>query len=290
MKMKKSLKVILYVFVAAVLVVGISAAICTFSIKTAEYNVPLDGIEVPARVVCISDLHSKKYGTDNARLIEKIAGQNPDAIFVVGDMVNYNANEDDVQDMLDLLTKLNGIAQVYFSLGNHEKQYIEQTGDDLLSHVAETGVIPLNDSYTETQIGENSVRVGGTLGHAYPFGRSWEEFHASDEYVFLKEFEDTELPTLCLAHLPDTIIFNKAYMYWNTDLFVSGHTHGGVVRIPGVGGLYAPMQGWLPEYDYGKFELRDGVQMVITSGLSGYDWIPRLFNRPEICAITLVNT
>lgn len=290
MRMKKAFKVILYVLIAVVTVVGVSALVCMFSIKTAKYDISIDGIEAPAKVVCISDLHGKEYGESNARLIKKIAKQDPDAIFVVGDMLNTDADDDDLQDMLKLLTQLNEITKVYYSLGNHEMQYIRRTGTDLLELVSETGAITLDDAYVDTIIGGNNVRIGGTTGHAYPFGRSWEEFHASDEYVFLKEFENTDLPTICLAHLPDTIIFNKAYMYWNTDFFVSGHTHGGIIRIPGIGGLYAPMQGWFPEFDYGEFELREGVQMVVTSGLSGYDWIPRIFNRPEICVITFKNT
>ena len=68
---------------------------------------------------------------------------------------------------------------------------------------------------------------------------------------------------------------------------VSGHTHGGVVRLPFVGGLYAPMQSFFPEYDYGFYMLGEKMQMVITSGLSGYKFIPRFLNLPEICVLNL---
>ena len=115
-----------------------------------------------------------------------------------------------------------------------------------------------------------------------------EEFESSDEYIFLKDMEKTDLPTIVLAHMPDTFIFNGAHNYWsNIDLVVSGHTHGGVVRLPFVGGLYAPMQSFFPEYDYGFYMLGEKMQMVITSGLSGYKFIPRFLNLPEICVLNL---
>ena len=132
------------------------------------------------------------------------------------------------------------------------------------------------------------LRIGGTMGHALYFGRSEEEFSSSPEYQFLKAFEDTDVPKICLAHMPDTFIFNGAYNLWNVDLVLSGHTHGGLIRLPFIGGLYAPMQGWFPEYDQGYFRLGEHMQMVITSGLAGHGMIPRINNPPEIVVIDLV--
>ena len=71
------------------------------------------------------------------------------------------------------------------------------------------------------------------------------------------------------------------------DILLCGHTHGGVIRVPGIGGLYAPMQGWWPRYDYGDMMLNDDMRMIITSGLSGHDHVPRIFNLPEIAVIDL---
>ena len=84
------------------------------------------------------------------------------------------------------------------------------------------------------------------------------------------------------------VYFNGAYTLWDVDLVLSGHTHGGLVRLPFIGGLYAPMQGLFPKYDRGYFQLGTHMQMVITSGLAGHGLLPRVNNLPEIVVIDLV--
>lgn len=85
------------------------------------------------------------------------------------------------------------------------------------------------------------------------------------------------------------MVKDSARERWNADLYISGHTHGGVVRLPLIGGIVAPTQGFFPEYDYGQYLVDERLNLIISSGLSGYDWIPRVFNKPEICVITMVS-
>ena len=256
-------------------------------ISAESYSVALQNIGGPVRIALLSDLHGKSFGRDNSRLIAKIGEQTPDAIFLDGDMIDRSADSADVQELLRLIKRLHEIAPVYFAPGNHELEYM-QTDTSLLTQVTEAGAVIVNDSYVDVAIAGQPLRIGGTMGHAFYFGRSEEEFSSSPEYQFLKAFEDTDVPKICLAHMPDTFIFNGAYNLWNVDLILSGHTHGGLIRLPFIGGLYAPMQGWFPEYDQGYFRLGEHMQMVITSGLAGHGMIPRINNPPEIVVIDLV--
>lgn len=287
MKRKKSILKWLGIIAAVCLAAFLAAFISNTRISTASYTVALEDLESPLRLVLISDLHGKSFGKDNARLIAKIQEQTPDAIFLVGDMLDKKADEADVQSLLALTEKLLEIAPVFFSMGNHEQVYLK-TNATLLDRVAQTGAVVVNDSYVDVTVAGQPLRIGGTMGHGFAFGRTEEEFTSSPEYVFLKAFENTELPKICLAHMPDTFIFNGAYTLWDVDLVLSGHTHGGLVRLPFIGGLYAPMQGLFPEYDRGHFRLGTHMQMVITSGLAGHGLLPRVNNPPEIAVIDLV--
>lgn len=284
-KKNKDRKVIISIIAIVVLMI-IVVENCILSVT--EYTIPLTELESSARVVVISDLHGKEYGRDNRRLLAKISEQNPDAIFVVGDMLDDGDAKNGFPKTVKLLSGLLDIAPVYFSYGNQEKEYNSDIINGFVKTITENGVVILDDSFVDCEIGGQKIRVGGTMGHAFPFGRTKEEFESSNEYIFLKDMEKTSLPTIVLAHMPDTFIFNGAHNYWNNiDLVVSGHTHGGVIRLPFVGGVYSPMQGIFPEYDYGFYMLGENMKMVITSGLSGYKFIPRVFNLPEICVLNL---
>lgn len=256
-------------------------------IHAVSYSIPLENLTFPARLILLSDLHDKSFGRENSRLIAKVQEQSPDAIFLDGDMIDRSADSADVQKLLRLIERLCEIAPVYFAPGNHELEYM-QTDAALLTQVAESGAVVVNDSYVDVTLAGQPLRIGGTMGHAFYFGRSEEEFSASPEYQFLKSFEETDVPKICLAHMPDTFIFNGAYDLWDVDLVLSGHTHGGLIRLPFIGGLYAPMQGWFPEYDRGYYRLGEHMQMVVTSGLAGYGMLPRINNQPEMVVIDLV--
>ena len=284
-KFKKATFIILAVVIVITITTTVFSNLC---IKISEYTIKLSGFSGSANVVVISDLHGREYGKDNKRLLSKISEQKPDAIFVVGDMLDDSDVTNGFSKTTKLLNDLLDIAPVYFSYGNQEKEYRHDILDGFVNTITENGIIVLDDSFVDCEIGGQKIRIGGTMGHAFPFGRTKEEFESSDEYIFLKDMEKTDLPTIVLAHMPDTFIFNGAYNYWsNIDLVVSGHTHGGVVKLPFAGGLYSPMQGLFPEYDYGFYMLGEKMQMVITSGLSGYKFIPRFLNLPEICVLTL---
>lgn len=281
------LKIVLGVLLAAVLASAVSAVICSRELKVTEYDVGIDGLTSPARVVVISDLHSKEYGEDNSALLALIAAQHPDAVFAVGDMINRSADEEDILQFLELLVKLQEIAPVYYSPGNHESDYMTDRDSGLLGRVSATGVTVLLDEYVETQLGGSTVRIGGTMGHYYRYEWSEEQKNDPPDYAMQEEIGSTDVPSIVLMHMPENMIADSARKNWNADLYISGHTHGGVVRLPLIGGLVAPTQGLFPKYDQGFFTVDGRLKLIITSGLAGYGPIPRIFNRPEICVIDM---
>ncbi len=266
---------------------GISAVICNRHIKATQYDVQLDGLEQSVRLAVVADLHGKVYGEDNAPLYEKVAAQKPDVIVLLGDLFPPHFTEADKDYVIDLTRRMQEIAPVYFAMGNHETSYTAEYGDGWIDEIRSAGALVFDEDWKDLTLGGTTVRIGGSLGHGYPFGRTHEEFEASADFKFLTEMQESPYPAILLAHWPDTVALSDGPRRWQIDLVLCGHTHGGVIRVPGVGGLYAPMQGWWPRFDYGEFQLNDGMRMIITSGLSGHDRVPRIFNLPEIAVIDL---
>ena len=273
---------------AFVITVGGSILGCSVIVKTTSYDVSMDGLSVPSRVVVVADLHGKEYGLENKQLIKKVRVQQPDAIILLGDLFPSAPNEEDLTYVLPLTEKLQDIAQVYFAMGNHEREYTKQYGGEWIESVKNSGAIVLDEEWADVNINGNTIRMGGTMGHGYYFGRSVAAYEASPEYPVLSTLEKSPYPAILLAHMPETVCLSFGKEVWHIDLVLSGHTHGGVIRIPGKGGLYAPMEGWWPKYDYGEMMLNDQMRIIITSGLSGHDNVPRIFNLPEICVVNLL--
>lgn len=288
MKLTKPLRKIFALLLILLTAFGVSVLVSAECLIDVHYTVAVEGLTNGVRAAVISDLHGRELGKNNVRLIAKTAEQFPDVIFLDGDLIDRNSGEEDVRELERLIQSLCEIAPVFLSLGNHEQAYMQKNDDTLLERIEAAGATVVNDSFVDVSIADQTLRIGGTLGYGFYFGRSEEEFTVSSEYVFLKEFENTDFPTICLAHRPDTFIFNGAYDMWDIDVVVSGHTHGGLVRLPFVGGLYAPMQGFFPEYDRGYFQLGDNMQMIISSGLAGHGVLPRVNNLPEIVVVDLV--
>lgn len=276
---------IVFLSIIAVLAAAavISAVICWGSLKTTQYEVAVENLNSEIKAVVISDLHGREYGENNENLIQLIAGQKPDVIFADGDMISRDAKEKDVEEFVSLLDKLLKIAPVFYSTGNHEVDYMEEHGEALLDRIAETGATVLYDNFAETEIAGNTIRIGGTSGHYRDI--NWTE---QLDYAMQEEIGSTDVPAIVLMHMPENMVKDSARERWNADLYISGHTHGGVWRLPLVGGVIAPTQGLFPEYDQGQFLVDGRLNLIISSGLSGYGWIPRVFNKPEICVITLV--
>lgn len=228
-------------------------------------------IENNINFVVVADLHDSSFGEGNKELISKVKEQKPDVIFTVGDMISDYIEDYSYLD--SLYEGLSEIAPVYSSLGNHELSHPES---DEIKKILRKHSTLLDNEYTEVSINGTDMRIGGLMG-----------YHPSKDELneYIRDFADTDKFTVLLSHCPE-------YYFWGVDevkidLMLSGHTHGGQVILPFAGGVYAPEQGWWPEYDYGVF-YEENATLVITRGLgSSKQKVPRFNNPPEILCLTL---
>lgn len=274
--------VVLIIAAALSLAVIISAVDCVLNIEVTEYEEMLPGIKTPVKIVCISDLHGWSYGRDNEKLRQLIKEQNPDAIIFAGDMLTRRASDRMVGRMLAFVGKIAEIAPVYYATGNHETDYMAMHGMEWLDKVGKAGAFVMYDSYYDLSIDENLIRIGAASGRY--FDRSERDIITCK---MLREIGSDGIPSIAIIHQPENLLDRGKNEEWSADLFLCGHNHGGVWRIPGIGGVISPGEGLFPKYDKGRYELDGKRPFIINGGLSGYYFIPRLFNRPEICVIKL---
>ena len=259
-----------------------------YHISVSRYTLSSPKIAAPIRVVFLSDLHGREFGTDNKRLLKKLAAQEPDLIGLVGDIFNQDADAAEIDAMCGFIHACTEIAPTWFGLGNHEAKYLETDAAGLLDRIRATGATLVDNSYVDLELKGSSIRVGGYMGF---FGQPHMMTHDPEQIAlereFFGDFKTTERFKLLLNHIPtgwlDWEYINKD----SVDLVLSGHYHGGVVRIPLLEqGLYAPYVGKFPPYTKGMFVGTKAV-CILTTGLAGSYGIPRFFNPPEICVAEL---
>lgn len=223
------------------------------------------------RIVQISDLHNTEFGSQNQRLLTKIEDLRPDILVITGDIVDANHTKSDVA--IRFCEQAVTICPVYVITGNHEL-WLDATEQQVLyDGIRNSGAVILNNKMTEITKNQESVFLCG-LDDASLSGGTLKELS--------QNFEQDKL-TVLLAHEPQ---YFADYCNYAPDLILTGHAHGGQVRLPVIGGLVAPDQGFFPEYTAGSFT-QDDTTMIISRGL-GNSVIPvRVFNLPEIVSVVL---
>lgn len=225
--------------------------------------------------VQLTDLHNYQFGKDNSRLVQKVREVQPDVIFMTGDMINEYETRNDI--IINLIEKLKDVAPIYISLGNHEDAYIKnENNDSLIQLMEKAGAVVLEEEYIDTAINGQEVRIGGLFGYVFA-----ETYMDGSEQRFMEEFQNTDRFKILLSHVPEGLLLWKSMEYWKVDLVFSGHVHGGQVRIPFIGGLYDPEEGFFPTYTKGMFQCGNGT-MILSAGLGSSRGIPRVNNLPEI--------
>lgn len=269
----------LSVFAAFLLVFLVAAIYHGLVVKT--YLITADQISPgeSVRIVLISDLHSHIYGENQSQLISLIKKQEPDIIALTGDIA------DDQVAILGselLLAGIQGMAPVYYVTGNHEI-WSEDT-QNIKNTFSKYGVRVLEHQYERVKVGNSHIIIAG-VDDPDIVGYERTDFNWEQElYEAFAPLSDAPELKVLLSHRPELIDIYKKTSF---DLVLSGHAHGGQLRIPLVlNGLYAPNQGWFPPYAGGKY-FHDNMIHIVSRGVSYNPRLPRIFNPPEIVVVDL---
>ena len=270
-----------------VLFIIVMIAVDSNRFHTVCYRVDYGRLKEPVKIVFLSDLHNKKYGAGNKKLLAAVDNIAPDLVLIGGDMVTARRTEK-LEDVFALLEQLKKHYPVYYGSGNHEqrlKLYPENysdTGERLERGILERGIIRLANetaSLSELPLDISSVEISRQF---YKRGKT-PEMTKKHMDSFLPGPTDPDRLRILLAHNPD---YFQAYRRWGADLILAGHVHGGIVRIPFLGGVVSPKLTFFPKYDGGRFD-EEGSTMIVSRGLGSHTIPFRLFNPGELVEIIL---
>lgn len=275
------------IFLCLLIIVGILLYRSKYCLKNTMYTLQSAEISAPIRIVQLTDLHNSAFGTGNQTLVDLVAKQQPDLIFITGDLLNANTQRTDIAT--NLISDLCEIAPVYVSQGNHETEYLERYGTDLTPRYQAAGATVLEKEYVDVTVNGQKLRIGGIYGYCQPPKYFATGEADSEEYTFLTDFQNTDAYTMLLCHMPLCWLRGSSLEDWDIDCVFSGHIHGGQIILPGGCGVYAPDMGWFPGKLRGVYTSSDGSSsLVLSAGLGNTEWVPRFHNVPEIVTVDLL--
>ena len=284
----KNKKGMLLIFIALILVCIVLCFITKFDVT----NYTIESEKIPQefdnfKIVQLSDFHSEGYRDTTEKLISKVRDINPDIVVMTGDMVSWDM--DNIEEAKILVKGLADMYPIYYIDGNHEHlAEILRPGRYVafLEFMQDLGVTTIKNDYVELYKGNESINLYGiNIPLDGATGLYVDKFQLEDNYVEKTlPKADTEKFNILLAHTP---IFIKQYSKWGADLVLSGHMHGGIVRVPFTNiGLLSPERAVFPRYAAGKFKVKEST-MIVNRGIGTSSFKLRLFNNPEISVITL---
>lgn len=272
------------VFVIVVLAVFIISMIDMNRFVVREYNVASTKIKKPVKAVFLTDLHNKKYGKNNEKLLECIRELKPDMVLCGGDMIVAVPRKKN-ECALDFIVKLATEYPVYYALGNHEYRagiYPEKYGDmyrEFEEPVIKCGVTLLRNKslYLEAC----NIMISG-LEIDRRFYKRFRKPFMKEDYVSSEiGASSKDAFQVLLAHNPD---FFPEYAAYGADLTLSGHVHGGIVRLPLIGGCASPAIRLFPKYSGGLYQLAD-KKLIVSCGLGSHTIPMRVLNPGEVSVI-----
>lgn len=267
----------------ALIILALIAAAAAFLIKDSRDDLEISRYEVKSqklpesfdgfKIVQLSDLHGAEFGEDGMELVEKVKELEPDIIALTGDFVT---DEGDLAAVEKLVARLTELCPVYFISGNHE--FGSGLAVKVRNILERAGVKYLSNEYLTISRGEDGILLGGV----------------EDPLAYADMLSPDELAQKMNDAAPDAFKILLGHRnYWMTeypelpvDLIFCGHAHGGLIRIPGVGGLIGTDRRLFPDFDAGQFN-NGRYTLIVSRGLGNSVSIPRIFNRPEIVCVEL---
>lgn len=267
----------------ALIILALIAAAAAFLIKDSRDDLEISRYEVKSqklpesfdgfKIVQLSDLHGAEFGEDGMELVEKVKELEPDMIALTGDFVT---DEGDLAAVEKLAARLTELCPVYFISGNHE--FGSGLAVKVRNILERAGVKYLSNEYLTISRGEDGILLGGV----------------EDPLAYADMLSPDELAQKMNDAAPDAFKILLGHRnYWMTeypelpvDLIFCGHAHGGLIRIPGVGGLIGTDRRLFPDFDAGQFN-NGRYTLIVSRGLGNSVSIPRVFNRPEIVCVEL---
>lgn len=242
------------------------------------YTVVSPKLTAEVRLAVVTDFHSSDNADDVVAMVTSCA---PDAVLLVGDLFDDDTQNRPTERTLSLMRQLSALYPCYYVSGNHEAWTGEM--DALYQQTEEAGVTVLRMSSGVLTVRGQRIALCGIPD---PYEMVFSGAPDTEEQIrqALEDVDSADF-TVLLAHRPELL---AKYAQFPLDLVVSGHAHGGQVRIPGVlNGLYAPNQGWFPKMAGGAYT-QDGTTLIVSRGLAVRTRLPRIFNRPEVVLVRCV--
>ncbi len=254
------------------------------SLQITEYEITHENLPKDFdnfKIALVSDLHGNMFGKGQAKLAFAIREFEADMIAIAGDLIDER--DFTLPPALALIERIQGLAPICYVSGNHEIWSGQL--DSFQAHLEKCTVAVLRNQVLEYKRGQSKIKIAGLDDPlAFSSMRSEQTGHIKQILSQITGTKTDRAFTVLIAHRPE---FIDTYSLYNIDLVLSGHAHGGLIRLPGLGGLIAPGQGLRPRYTSGIYT-KEGTKMVVSRGLGNSGFLQvRIFNRPELVLITL---
>lgn len=231
------------------------------------------------KILQISDFHNAEFGKKQNLVIKKIRQCEPDIIVITGDLIDRRKY--DLEKSMNLVKQIVNIAPVYYVSGNHEAW--SDHYDEVKKALLNENVKVLDNDSVEIQKGKDSITLMGGKDPDFLTSNYIDGTNYSELEKYLDSASNDNDFEILLSHRPELMWLYKKY---NIDLVFTGHVHGGQIRLPFVGGIIGPDQGFFPKYDAGKFVEGD-TTMILSRGLGNSVFPFRIFNPPELVLVEL---